>query len=246
MEASAQKTTAIKVLLFRLFCLIKENRYDYFLGIVYFCFMIRIALFEDHPVVLRSLISFLEDQEDIVVVFSAKTKPELLEKLSITQDVDVFIVDLLGVDIRGLEIYEHLCKHYPDSKVISFTSLASAVLVDNLLSIGVKGYVNKNQDLEDLYAAVIKVYNGGIALPEDYDFMIKKIPVQKANTLSEREIEIIQLIAQEFTTSDIAEQLLISVNTVENHRKSIFAKLDVKNVAGMIREVAKLGYLPQL
>lgn len=208
--------------------------------------MITVALFEDHPVVLRSLVSFLSEQPDMTVVFSAKTKSELWECLSSNPHIDIFVVDLLGVDIRGLEVYEHLCKNYPKSNVISFTSLASAVLVDNLLAVGVKGYVNKNQDLEDLINAIRIVHAGNISLPGDYDFLMKKIPEYKPNSLSDREIEIIQLIAREFTTADIATQLNIAVNTVENHRKSIFAKLDVKNVAGMIREVAKLGYLSQL
>ncbi|MES2411204.1 MAG: response regulator transcription factor [Bacteroidota bacterium] len=208
--------------------------------------MIKVAIFEDHPVVLRSLISFLNEQQTIEVVFAAKTKVELHEKLADRPQIDVFIVDLLGIDIKGLEIYEFLCKSYTDSKVISFTSLSSAVLVDNLLAVGVKGYVNKNQDLEDLVEAVQLVHDGQISLPDDYSFMIKKTQLPKQNSLSEREIEIVQLIAREFTTSDIADQLSISINTVENHRKSIFIKLDVKNVAGMIREVAKLGYLPNL
>lgn len=207
--------------------------------------MIKVALFEDHPVVLRSLVSFLLEEEGIEVVFTAKTKFELHENLTLDNEVDIFVVDLLGIDIKGLEIYEYLCKNYPDIKVISFTSLASAVLVENLLAVGVRGYVNKNQDLEDLAAAIRMVNDGHISLPHDYDFLIKKSFHSKPNSLSEREVEIIQLIAKEFTTSDIAIQLNISVNTVENHRKSIFSKLDVKNVAGMIREVAKLGYLSQ-
>lgn len=207
--------------------------------------MIKVALFEDHPVVLRSLVSFLSEEEGIEVVFTAKTKFELHENLSISNEIDIFVVDLLGIEIRGLEVYEYLWKNYPTIKVISFTSLASAVLVENLLAVGVRGYVNKNQDLEDLAAAIHQVYNGHISLPDDYDFLIKKSFQNKPNSLSEREVEIIQLIAREFTTSDIATQLNISVNTVENHRKSIFSKLDVKNVAGMIREVAKLGYLSQ-
>jgi len=205
--------------------------------------MIKVALFEDHPVVLRSLESFLNEQVNIAVAFSAKTKTELYEKLNQYQDIDVFVVDLLGIDVRGLEVYEYLNKNYPDIKMISFTSLASAVLVENLLAVGVKGYVNKNQDLEDLPIAIEAVYNGAISVPEDYSFLVKRPTDHHKVTLSERETEIVNFIALEYTTSDIAAQLGISVNTVENHRKSIFQKLDVKNVAGMMREVARLGYL---
>ncbi len=205
--------------------------------------MIRVALFEDHPVVLRSLESFLNEQPNISVIFSAKTKGELYEKLHQQHDIDVFVVDLLGIDVRGLEVYEYLNKNYPRIKMVSFTSLASAVLVENLLAVGVRGYVNKNQDLEDLPIAIESVYNGNISVPEDYSFLVKRPTEHHKVSLSERETEIVNFIALEYTTSDIAAQLGISVNTVENHRKSIFQKLDVKNVAGMMREVARLGYL---
>lgn len=205
--------------------------------------MIKIALFEDHPIVLRSLTSFFEEQAQLEVVFTAKLKAELYEKVREHSDIDIFIIDLLGIDVRGLEIYEYLQAHFPSSNIISFTSIASAVLVENLLNIGVKGYVNKNQDIEDLLVAVETVYRGDIYLPEDYSFLVKKVSTQEKNTLTVREIEIVNLIALELTTNEIARRLEISVNTVENHRKSIFKKLGVKNVAGMIREVGKLGYL---
>jgi len=205
--------------------------------------MINVALFEDHPVVLRSLESFLNEQGNITVVFSAKAKAELYGNLNQDSDIDVVIVDLLGIDVRGLEVYEYLNKNYPDIKMIAFTSLASAVLVENLLAVGVKGYVNKNQDLEDLPRVIESVYNGHISVPEDYSFLVKRPTEPHKVTLSERETEIVNFIALEYTTTDIAAQLGISVNTVENHRKSIFQKLDVKNVAGMMREVARLGYL---
>lgn len=205
--------------------------------------MIRIALFEDHPVVLKSLESYLSQQASFDLVFNAMTKAELYEKINQHGNIDVFVVDLLGANIRGLEIYDYLCSTYPDSKVISFTSISSSVLVENLLVLGVKGYVNKSQDVEDLVEAIQMVFEGKLYLPEDYWFLVKKSIECPKGCLTEREIEIVNLIAMENTTNDISMQLGISVNTVENHRKAIFSKLEVKNVAGMMREVAKLGYL---
>jgi DNA-binding NarL/FixJ family response regulator len=140
-------------------------------------------------------------------------------------------------------LYEHVQKNFPDVKMISFTSLSSPILVENLLATGVKGYVNKNQDIEDLILAIEHVYDGNLYLPDDYRFLIKKFHVLKKNSLTPREIEIVQLISKEYTTSDIASQYGISINTVENHRKNIFAKMNVRNVAGLVREASKLGYL---
>jgi DNA-binding NarL/FixJ family response regulator len=153
------------------------------------------------------------------------------------------IVDMLAPDVSGMEVFEKLNKFHTNVKVVAFTTLTSPILVENLLSLGAKAYVNKNQELEDLMEAIRQLKNGGIYLPNDYSFLKKNYLGSKNNLLSEREIEIIQLIAKEFTTKDISEQLGISINTVENHRKSIFQKMDVKNVAGMILEAVKMGYI---
>jgi DNA-binding NarL/FixJ family response regulator len=205
--------------------------------------MIQVAVFEDHPIVLRSLASMFNDATNIDFKFGATTKVELYKSLVDFPKLDILILDFLAADVKGMELYEHVQKNFPKLKIISFTSLSSPILIENLLATGVKGYVNKNQDSEDLLQAIYEVYEGNIYLPEDYKFLSKKINSLKKNTLTEREIEIVQLISKEFTTNDIALQFGISVNTVENHRKNIFAKLNVKNVAGLVREAANLGYL---
>lgn len=205
--------------------------------------MIRVAFFEDHPIVVKSLTSVIEEQANMELVFSSSTKHDLYETLAVHSTIDVIILDLLAADVNGLEVFDYVTKNYPSIKIISFTTLSSPILVENILTIGAKGYVNKNQDLDDLIEAINTIYSGLIYLPDDYSFLIKMEQSSKKNTLTEREIEIVQLISREFTTSDIAQQLLISINTIENHRKNIFTKLNVKNVAGMVREAASLGYL---
>jgi DNA-binding NarL/FixJ family response regulator len=116
-------------------------------------------------------------------------------------------------------------------------------LVENLLAMGVKGYVNKNQDIEELLEAIKKVWNGDVYLPDDYSFLAKQNRTGVAIALTTKELTIMQLIIREFTTVDIAKELQLSVNTIENHRKNIFNKLDVSNVAGMVREASKLGHV---
>ncbi len=205
--------------------------------------MIKIGIFEDHPIVLKSIIQTIKTQNNFELIFGAKTKNELFEQLSQNVELDVMIVDMLSSDVFGMEIYTYLNKNYPDINIIAFTSLSSVILVENLLSIGVKGYVNKNQEPEDLITAINHVHNGKLYLPNNYGFLAKGFIVNKQVILSAREVQITQLIAKEFTSSDIAKQLQISENTVENHRRNIFEKLGVKNAAGMVREAAKLGYL---
>ncbi len=204
--------------------------------------MIRIALFEDHPIVLKSLIACVKEQANFDLIFTSISKTDFFDKLKV-HTVDVAVVDVLANDVTGLEVYEYIHKKFPFIKIISFTSLSSPILVENLLGLGVKGYVNKNQEIEDLVSAINTVANNGIYLPTDYQFLSSKYHQLKTSNLTEREIQIIQLISREYTTNDIALQLTLSVNTIENHRKKIFEKLEVKNVAGMVREASKLGYL---
>ncbi len=204
--------------------------------------MIYVAFFEDHPLVINSLENLINKETDLNLVFKARTKKELYESLENHQEIDVLLLDLLADDVNGLEIYEYVHKKFKNLKVISLTSLNSPILIENLLLNGVRGYVNKNQDMEDIVTAIRDVNNGNIHLPEDYQFMIDKFQLDRKLLLSDREVEIITYIIKEFTTAEIAEQLNISVATVENHRKNIFQKLNVKNAAGMVREVNNLGY----
>lgn len=205
--------------------------------------MLHIAFFEDHPIVCDGLNSYFIKQKDLKVHFYAKDKEELYLKILEHPALDLVIVDLIANDVQGLEVYEFLAKNHPDLKVIAFTSLSSPILVENLLAMGVRGYVNKNQDIDTLLGAIKIVMNGGIYLPEDYSFLSKQIRPNATMTLTAKELTIMQLIIREFTTSDIANELRLSVNTIENHRKNIFNKLDVSNVAGMVREASKLGHI---
>lgn len=205
--------------------------------------MINIAFFEDHPIVQNSLKTIFGNHSEMNLLFFASNKNELYEKIRQYDNLDIIIVDLVANEVSGLEVYEYLVKNYPLVKIISFTSMSSPVLVENLLSIGVRGYVNKNQDTEDLLEAIQTVSNGDIYLPFDYLFLSSKYQINKQIALSDREVEIMQLIIREFSTTDIAQHLKLSISTIETHRKSIFTKLNVKNVAGMVREAAKLGFI---
>ena len=205
--------------------------------------MINIAFFEDHPIVIKSLENIFKADDRFFLQFVVSTKNDLIETLNLNSSVDVLVLDLLAADVNGTELFEFVLKLYPKVKIIAFTSISSIMLVESLLSIGVKGYVNKKQPIEHLIEAIIDVDEGKISLPEDYAFLRKILPETKHNRLTAREIQILNLVINELKTTEIAEQLSISVRTVDSHRAKIFIKLNVKNQAGMLREAAKLGYV---
>ncbi len=204
--------------------------------------MIKIVIFEDHIFMRDSLKNKLSLEKNIEVCFVTSNKVNLYEFIDKTPSIHLIIADYLAEDVVGPEVFEWVCKFYPKIKVIAFTSLKSPILVENLLALGVKGYVHKTQPIEDLIKAINEVYNNELYLPNDFSFLKdKKTPEPK--NLTSKELEIVRLIALEFSSSDISERLGISIRTVDTHKKNIFAKLDVKNSAGMVREAIKLGLL---
>jgi len=204
---------------------------------------ITIGVFDDHPVILNAVVSSLKEKEAFMeVLFSTSSKQTLLE-FNKGERPDVLILDIISQEVTALELFEHFQKTHPEIAVIAYSSLTSPILVENLLYFGVKGYVNKRQPLDDLIRTVILASEGKTTLPEDYQYLASSYKIDNTAILTAREIEIVRLISAESTSSAIAAQLGLSDNTIENHRKRIFLKLNVKNVAGMVLEATKLGYI---
>lgn len=204
---------------------------------------IQIGIFDDHPIIMDGIVGFLTRlPNQINVVFTTSTKEDLLKNLS-QQIPDVLILDVVAPDINGLDLFTTIISDFPSVKIIAYTSLKSTILVENLLGIGVKGFVNKTQSPQDLIEAIKDVNFDLISVPEKYKFLTSKFR-QPANTnLTKREMEIIQLIAEEKTTQQIADYLTVSAKTIENHKINLFKKLEVKNSAGLILAATRLGYI---
>jgi DNA-binding NarL/FixJ family response regulator len=205
--------------------------------------IIRIGLFDDHHMISKGLSTLLSAYKaDFNVAFVANDKEALIKNLS-TKEIDVLILDIVAPDVVGLELFEMVVSDFPDIKVLAYSSLNSPILIENLLSIGVIGFVNKKEQENIVLSAIISVYNDSVFVEEQYKYLTSKYRELVPTILSEREIEILKLISQELISQEIATQLNISIRTVENHRTNIFKKLDVKNTAGLIMAANRLGYL---
>jgi DNA-binding NarL/FixJ family response regulator len=202
---------------------------------------IKIGLFDDHTFIVKGLANFLIANQ-MEVVFCSSTKIDLLAELN-KSEIDILILDIVAPDILGIELFEEIALNYPHINVIAHTTLSSAMLVENLLSIGVRGFINKKQAEADMIVCIENVHANEVSIPEEYHFLTSKYRTLNSNVLSPREIEILQLIAKELTSPEIAEKLALSLFTVENHRKNIFRKLEVKNLAGMIMTASRMGYI---
>lgn len=202
---------------------------------------ITLGIFDDHPFFIKGLKDFLEQHDFISILFAASTIQDL-EKELCNKVPDILILDVLAPDVTGLELYISTRKNYESLKIMSYTSLRSEILIDSLLSIGVKGYVNKNQPPEDLLEAIKDVHYDLISVPEQYKDLIPETTHVKA-IFTVRESEIMRLIAIGQTSEAIAKKLSVSLRTIENIKVNLFKKLDVKNAAELILSATRLGYL---
>jgi two-component system invasion response regulator UvrY len=204
---------------------------------------ITLGVFDSHPLVLHAILRECGNYPDsLEVLFAAQTIADL--QAAMKQEVpQLLILDIASPELTGPEFLGHFRQEHPELPVITYAGTSSPGLVESLLFLGTRGFVHKRQPMIDLITTILEVADGQLVVPEEYKYLTTRFRKPHAAMLSEREIEIIQWISRELTSDEIAEKLQLSVNTVESHRKKIFLKLQVKNVAGLILEAIRLGYI---
>jgi DNA-binding NarL/FixJ family response regulator len=202
---------------------------------------ITLGIFDDHAFFITGLRNFLEQHECISIIFTANNTQDLEKELNNKQP-DILIMDVLAPDVTGLDLYLNVRKNHDQVKIIAYTSLRSKILIESLMGIGVKGYVNKNQPPEDLLEAIKDVHYDLISVPDEYNDLIPETTKVKS-IFTVRESEIMKLIAEGQTSDAIAQKLSVSLRTVENIKLNLFKKFDVKNAPELILTATRLGYL---
>jgi DNA-binding NarL/FixJ family response regulator len=198
--------------------------------------MITIGIVDDHKMFLDGLIAVLSNENGFEIAFAENTAKEAILKLKENQP-DIIITDISMPQMNGLEFIKILNKDFPAVKILVVS------MFDNMQSIkDINGFLLKETDKKQLIDAIT-----GIVLRDERHFngiSTDHTLLDFSKTiLSKREKEIIGLIARELTTDEIAFKLNISKNTIETHRKNIFLKLQVKNIAGLIYKAVYLGVI---
>lgn len=200
----------------------------------------RILLVDDHQLVIDGLKGFITDCEKAKVVGEANngqdaiTYSEALSPHLILMDIDMPIMS-------GIQATQEIKKKYPTIHIIIISMHNEKGLIKKLISFGADGYLLKNSTKDEVLKAIDCVLSGGKYFSEDVlNSLEDKIDVKDSlsdlkSQLTDREIEIIQLVCEGLTNKEIGEKLFISHRTVDTHRTNLMKKLDIKNVAGLIR-----------
>jgi two-component system, NarL family, nitrate/nitrite response regulator NarL len=197
---------------------------------------IRILLVDDHAILLDGVKNLLDKEEGIVVAGTAASAEKALEFLK-TNDVDIVITDFHMPGMDGLSLINTIRRIKPDIKTIVLSMHDEAHLVKEILKAGVNGYVLKKDTHKELLKAIQEIKNDRVYLSSDINKMLisNLQNPEEGRLLTDREREILKLIAKEYSNKQIAEELFISERTVETHRKNIFKKTGTNSLVGLIK-----------
>lgn len=204
---------------------------------------IKIVLVDDE-LLFRKGIAFLLDREaNIEIVYEASNGVELIDFLNqATTLPDIVMTDLKMPFLDGVEATKIIHKEFPDIKIIALTSYDSNSFVANMIDMGASSYVIKSATPQELIKTIKEVASNGYYYNENVlkiiqdDFITNKNNRNSIDNhfLTNREIEVLQLICEQKTTAEIGEVLFISPRTVEGHRNNLLLKTESKNIAGLV------------
>ncbi len=208
-----------------------------------------IIIVDDHKMFLDGLLSIFNSEDQYVVLKSSTKAENILQYLKIYSDkvIDLVITDVNMPGIDGIELNRIIKEKYPKTKTLVVSMLNDGEVIDTLMQNGVNGYVSKNAEKKELLLAIETILSGEKYFSKEIKEVYLKNKfsnkqVQKIN-LTQREIDVITLIAKEHTTNEIAEILFLSKHTVESYRKNIIRKLNVRNLAGLTKFALKMKYI---
>lgn len=211
--------------------------------------MIKILIIDDHPLVIDGIKTMLKDESQLHIEAAAKTAKEALVFLDNTTPVDVILLDINLPDIDGLRLCELIREKNKTVKIIGLTYVNEAGIITQLIRKGANGYLLKNMERDELIDAIYCIMDGTIYLSKAANEKIlqqlQNLNLQQNNipALTRREKEILQLLSEGMTSTEIASRLYLSNYTVDTHRKNMLQKFNVHNTQSLMNVVRELGII---
>ncbi len=203
---------------------------------------ITISIIDDHKMIRDGLKVYLEDHPDIEVRVEAGDGKEALSLLE-KQSVDVLVTDIAMPEMDGIELVKRYKSEHPEQKVLALTMLSENQYIKQMIAAGANGYILKTCTEQEFVKAIREINDGGTFYSEDVTNVIMQSLTRKKKPskrlvyeipLTDREKEVLHLICKEKSNTEIANQLFISVRTVESHKRNLLEKTGCKNVAGLV------------
>ena len=215
--------------------------------------VIKILLVDDHAIIRDGIKAILRGVPDIKIAGEANNGAEALEVLK-KHHFHLVMIDVNMPVMNGIEATKYISRQYPDIKILALTMYEDKNYIIEMLENGASGYLIKNINKKELINAIRSVAKGekyyserASAILIEHMVREQEKPYPKSAKelahLTNRELEILQLIALEFSNQEIAEKLIISQRTVDTHRRNAMQKLNVKNTAGLVKSSIKLGLI---
>jgi DNA-binding NarL/FixJ family response regulator len=205
----------------------------------------RILVVDDHPIVRKGLAQLIAHEPDIEMCGGTDNVADALKQVA-SLHPDLVIVDMSLKDSHGLELLVQIKTHFEDVRTLVWSMFDEKIYAERALRAGAMGYVNKQESIHQLIAAIRQVLGGEMYLSSQMTRtflrrvssgdVLDKDPVQ---TLSNRELEVFEMIGNAMTTQQIARKLNLSPKTIEAHREKIKSKLNLSNAAELNRRAVQ-------
>ncbi len=210
----------------------------------------KIILADDHVLIRQGLKMLIEENKSLLVVGEAGNGLELLDLLDHIVP-DLVILDISMPQLRGIEVINEVKRICPNAKVLMITMHKNEQYFLCAMSAGADGYLLKEDSDSELLSAIDIIMHGEMYisphLAEEFTDEVIRSYREKGifpcETLTNREIEVLKLVAEGLTSKEIAELLSISIRTVEHHRANLLKKLNLKNTADLIKHAIQNGFI---
>ena len=200
---------------------------------------INILIVDDHTLLREMWTLYLNDQPGLHIIGECGTAEEAIEMVNQFHP-DIILMDINLPGINGITATEIIKNQLPSIKILAVTMHTNISYLKKMIQNGASGYVTKTSSLEEMQTAIIEVYNGNVYICKE----MKEVIISqsfgtderevKLSQLSDREIEIIQLIKKGYYSKEISNKLGITLKTVNSHRYNILKKLELKNTAALV------------
>jgi len=205
----------------------------------------RILIVDDHPIVFRGLEELLAREPDVEVCGGAESVADALGQIEATRP-DLVVVDVSLGESSGIDLITEINARYPGVKTLVWSMYDEEMFAERALRAGAMGYVNKKEPVGNVVQAMRQVLRGEMyASPQVTNALLRRVggraPLDEdpIRTLSDRELQVFQMLGHGMTTKEIAAKLELSPKTVDSHRENIKSKLDVRHAADLNRRAVQ-------